>query len=41
MVWWSEFLAADPEVRIRFPALPDFVRSSGSGTGCTHAREYN
>jgi hypothetical protein len=23
-VQWSEFLAADPEVRIPFPALPDF-----------------
>jgi hypothetical protein len=30
---WSEFLATDPEVRLRFPALPDFLRSSGSGTG--------
>jgi hypothetical protein len=27
------FLATDPEVRIRFPALPDFLRSSGSGRG--------
>jgi hypothetical protein len=24
VVWWSEFLATDPEVRVRFPALPDF-----------------
>jgi hypothetical protein len=38
---WSEFLATDPEVRVRFPALPDFLRSSGSGTGSTHPREYN
>jgi hypothetical protein len=33
---WSsgqEFLATDPKVRVRFPALPDFVKSSGSGTG--------
>jgi hypothetical protein len=22
---WSEFLATDPEARIRFPALPDFL----------------
>jgi hypothetical protein len=22
MVWWSEFLATDPEARVRFPALP-------------------
>jgi hypothetical protein len=27
----SEFLAIDPEVRVRFPALPDFLISSGSG----------
>jgi hypothetical protein len=38
---WSEFLATDPEVRVRFPALPDFLRSSGSGTGSTQSREYN
>jgi hypothetical protein len=37
----SEFLATDPEVRVRFPALPDFLRSSGSGTGSTQPREYN
>jgi hypothetical protein len=23
VVWWSEFLATDPEVRVRFPALPE------------------
>jgi hypothetical protein len=23
------------------PALPDFLRSIGSGTGSTHPREYN
>jgi hypothetical protein len=33
VVHWSEFLAIDPEVRVRFPALPEFLRSSGSGTG--------
>jgi hypothetical protein len=38
---WSEFLATDPDVRIRFPALPDFLRSSGSGTGFTQPGEYN
>jgi hypothetical protein len=27
--------------RIRFPELPDFLRSSGSGTGSTQPREYN
>jgi hypothetical protein len=37
----SEFLATDPDVRVRFPALPDFPRCSGSGTGCTQTREYN
>jgi hypothetical protein len=25
VVWCSEFLATDPEVRVRFPALPDEV----------------
>jgi hypothetical protein len=29
------------EARVRFPALPDFLRSSGSGTGSTQLREYN
>jgi hypothetical protein len=33
--------ATDPEVRVRFPALPDFLSSSGSGTGSTHPRECN
>jgi hypothetical protein len=47
MVYWSEFLATDPEARVRFPALPDFLwgkkgkKSSGSGTGSTQPREYN
>jgi hypothetical protein len=31
VVWWSEFLTTDPEVRVRFPALPEFLRSNGSG----------
>jgi hypothetical protein len=35
------FLATDPEVRVWFPALPGFLRSSGSGTGSTQPREYN
>jgi hypothetical protein len=34
-------VATDPEVRVRFPALPDFLRSSGSGTGSIQPREYN
>jgi hypothetical protein len=33
----SEFLAADRDVRVRFPALLDFLRGSGSGRGSTHA----
>jgi hypothetical protein len=41
VVWWSEFMATDPEVRVRFPALPYFVRSSWSGTESTQPREYN
>jgi hypothetical protein len=35
VIYWSEFVATDPEVRVGFPALPDFSRSSGSGTGST------
>jgi hypothetical protein len=27
--------------RVRFPALPDILKSSGSATGSTQAREYN
>jgi hypothetical protein len=37
---WSEFLATDPEARIRFPALQE-KKSSESGTGSTQPREYN
>jgi hypothetical protein len=33
LVKWPGFLATDPEVRVRFPLLPDIQRSSGSGTG--------
>jgi hypothetical protein len=35
------FLATDPEVRVRFLALPDFLSSSGSASGPTQPREYN
>jgi hypothetical protein len=28
-----EFLPTDPEIRVLFPALPNFLRSNGSGTG--------
>jgi hypothetical protein len=34
-------LATYPEVPVRFPALPDILRSSGSGTRSTQPREYN
>jgi hypothetical protein len=34
------FLATDPKVRVRFPTLPDILRSSKSGTGSTQPREY-
>ena len=27
--------------RVRFPAIPDFLSSSGSGTGSTQPREVN
>jgi hypothetical protein len=40
-VWWSEFLATDLKVLVQFPALPDFLRSSGSGTGSAQSLEYN
>jgi hypothetical protein len=30
-----------PEVRVRFPELPDFMRSNWSGTVPTQTREYN
>jgi hypothetical protein len=41
VVYWSEFLATDPEVRVRSPALPDYSRSSVSGTGSTQPHDYN
>jgi hypothetical protein len=37
----SQFLPTDPEVKVRFPVLPDFLKSSPSGTGSTQSREYN
>jgi hypothetical protein len=36
---WSELLATDPEVRVRFPALRDFMRSSGSIIGSKSTTE--
>jgi hypothetical protein len=41
VVYWSDFLATDSEVRIRFLALPDFQRSGGYGTGFSQPCEYN
>jgi hypothetical protein len=41
LVYWPEFLVSDPEVRVRFPALSDFLRSSGTGTGPIRPRECN
>jgi hypothetical protein len=41
VVYWSEFLATDPEVQVRFPALPDFLVSSGSETASTQPLQYN
>jgi hypothetical protein len=41
VVQWSEFMATDSEVRVRFKALPNFMGSSGCGTGSTQPREYN
>jgi hypothetical protein len=41
---WSsdqEFLATDPEVRVRSLALPHYLRSGGSGTWSIQPREYN
>jgi hypothetical protein len=37
----KDLLAAVPEVRVRFPALPHFLRSNGSVTGFTQSLEYN
>jgi hypothetical protein len=28
-------VVTDPDIRVRFPELPDFLRSSGYGTGST------
>jgi hypothetical protein len=41
---WSSgqsFWLQIPRPRVRFPALPDFLRSSGSGTGSTLLRKDN
>jgi hypothetical protein len=36
----GQSLATDPDVGIRFPALPAYI-ISGFGTGSTQPREYN
>jgi hypothetical protein len=41
VIYWSEFLATDLRSLVRFLALLDFLRSSGSGTGSTQPREVN
>jgi hypothetical protein len=33
VVWWSEFLAADPEARVRFPALSGKTKVVGLNRG--------
>jgi hypothetical protein len=38
---WSGGQTSWLQVRVRFPALPHFLRSNGSGTGSTQSREYN
>jgi hypothetical protein len=42
-LWYSglEFLPTDPEIRVRFSALPDFLRSSESRKGPTQPLEDN
>jgi hypothetical protein len=45
--WWWRWdhlcclVATDPEIRVRFPAVQYFLRSSGPGMGSTQPREYN
>jgi hypothetical protein len=36
---WPPLWLQIQRFRVRFPALPDFLRSDGSGTGSTHPRE--
>jgi hypothetical protein len=38
---WHSLWSTDPKVRVRFLALPDFLKSSRSGTGFAQPREYN
>jgi hypothetical protein len=41
VVYWSEFLATDPEIWVQFPVLQDFLRSNGSGMESTQPCKYN
>jgi hypothetical protein len=41
VVYWSEILATHPEVRVRFPALPGFLKSCGFETESTQPHQYN
>jgi hypothetical protein len=41
VVLWSEFPTTDTEDQVRFPELPDFLRSSGSEKVSTQPHEYN
>jgi hypothetical protein len=41
MVHWSEFLAVDLDVRVRFPSLLDVLKSNGSETESSQPRDYN
>jgi hypothetical protein len=38
---WSSGQSSWLQVRVLFLALPDFLRSSGSGTGSVQSLEYN
>jgi hypothetical protein len=40
VVQCSDFLATDPDVQVRFPALIHFLESSECGTGPTQPREF-
>jgi hypothetical protein len=39
--YWPTLWSSGQRSRVRFPALRDLVRSSGSGTGCTQPRDDN
>jgi hypothetical protein len=41
VVWWLEFLATDPEVRVLFPALQIFGEIVGLEWGSIQTQEYN